>query len=63
MMRSLQNFIIILTIATLASDGIASPVPENVKGNFEKKIEKNICFQNKGTPNRICRCVRKKYLI
>ena len=37
MMRSLQNFIIILTIATLASDGIASPVPENVKGNFEKK--------------------------
>ena len=50
MMRSLQNFIIILTIATLASDGIASPVPENVKGNFEKKNwkKKNLFSKKKG---------------
>lgn len=32
-MKSLQNFIIVLTIATLASDGIASPVPEELKVN------------------------------
>jgi len=39
MMRSLQNFIIILTIATLASDGIASPVPENVKADSDADID------------------------
>ena len=49
MMRSLQNFIIILTIATLASDGIASPVPENVKGNFEQSWKKYM-FPKKKVP-------------